>query len=468
MNTFLRLSSLLAVIACTGTTSFADTAAMTPEKNPASLEIDRLLTATFPANAPGAVVLIARDGAVTFRKAYGLADLELGVPMEAGHVFPICSLTKQFTAAAILQLAEAGRLKLSDELSRYVPDYPTGEAKVTLAQLLAHTAGIPSIEEQAEARKRWREDLTPEQLLDFTRGKPLAFAPGSDWKYSNSGYYLLGRVIEKVSGQSYADYVATQLFARAGMAHSYSPDANRIIPQRVRGYSRSGKTWSNAAYLSMTQPYSAGGLLATADDLLAWDQALQAGRIAAPALLRTAWEENHLPDGRATRYGFGWELGQLGTHAMIGHSGGMPGFSAFAARIPEANLYVVLLANADAPPTPLRALAAKLVRLALDETTDVAKTAAPAPQALEEYVGSYRIAPGATFIVTAKDNTLFGQLGPGRRPLAAEGIDEFTAGDMQFSFVRDAAHRIEKVLVVTEGPGPAMIWPKLAEPETKR
>jgi D-alanyl-D-alanine carboxypeptidase len=283
-------------------------------------EMDRILATSFHPDAPGIAVLVVQNGTVKLRKGYGLADMELGVPVDPANVFPICSITKQFTTVAILQLVEAGKLKLTDELSKYVPEYPTGEAKITLAQLLSHMSGIPSIEEQPEWRKAWREDLTPSQLLDFTCNKPLVFAPGTNWKYSNTGYILLGRVIEKVSGQSYPDYIRTHLFMPAAMTHSYYPEGNRLVPLRARGYSRAGKTWVNAPYFSITQAYSAGALLATVDDLLAWEQALQAGQLANASLLESAYSEGHLPDGRGTHYGFGWEINKIGRHEVIEHA----------------------------------------------------------------------------------------------------------------------------------------------------
>jgi CubicO group peptidase (beta-lactamase class C family) len=427
-------------------------------------EMDRILASAFRPDAPGVSVLVVQNGTVKLRKGYGLADMELGVPVDPANVFPICSITKQFTAVAILQLFEAGKLKLTDDLSIWVPDYPTGEAKITLAQLLSHMSGIPSIEEQPDWLKTWREDLTPAQLLDFTRNKPLAFAPGTNWKYSNTGYILLGQVIEKASGQSYPDYVRTHLFTTAAMNHSYYPEGNRLIPQRARGYSRAGETWANAPYFSITQAYSAGALLATVDDLWAWEQALQAGHLVNSSLLKRAYTEGHLPDGRGTHYGFGWEVSKIGSHAAIEHGGGMPGFVAYEARVPDTGIYVAILSNTDAPAVPLRTVVANLVRVVLGETA-TAPTALPAAE-LGDCVGAYRIGGPATFIVTVKDGILIGQLGPGRKPLTQTAPDEFrTSNDeMHFTFVRDGARRIQKVLVRTDGPGPELIWPRVEEP----
>jgi CubicO group peptidase (beta-lactamase class C family) len=428
-------------------------------------EMDRMLATEFPTNAPGAAILVVQNGTVKLRKGYGLADLEFGVPMDPSNVFPICSITKQFTAVAILQLVEAGKLKLTDELGMFVPDYPTGGAKITLTQLLTNTSGVPNLSDQSEWRKIWREDLTPDQVLDFTRNKPLEFAPGSDWKYSNTGFTLLGLVIEKASGQSYPDYVRTHLFAPAAMTHSYYTDSNRLIPRRIHGYSRSGQTWANAPYFNLVQAFSAGALLSTVDDLWAWEQALEAGRLVNTSLLASAYVEGHLPDGRGTHYGFGWEVNKLGHHDVIEHAGGIRGFAAYEAHVPDAGIYVVVLSNTDDLAVPLRTLVANLIRVALGETV-VAPVALPIP-VIEDFVGTYRMSSNVTFVITAKSDRLYGQLGPGRKQLKMIAPDEFiTSGneEFRFSFVRDAAHHIQKILVQPDAAGPNLIWPRVEAP----
>jgi CubicO group peptidase (beta-lactamase class C family) len=427
-------------------------------------EMDQMLVSAFHPDAPGAAVLVVRGGTVILRKGYGMADLELGVPMDPADVFPICSVTKQFTAVAVLQLAEAGKLMLTDDLHQFVPDYPTGGAKITLTQLLNHTSGIPSADTMPEWTKTLGAGLTPEQLLDLTRNQPLDFAPGSGWKYSNGGYALLGRVIEAVSGQSYPDYVRSHLFALAAMSHSYYADTHRLIPHRVRGYSREGKTWIDAPDFNLVQTYSAGALLSTVDDLWAWDQALQAGRLASTSVLASAYVEGHLPDGRSTHYGFGWGVNQLDRHVVIQHAGGVPGFAAYEARVPDAGIYIAILTNTNQPTVELRTLVSNLIRVSLGETIAV-PSSLPIP-AVEDFVGTYRINAGANFIVTAKNNLLYGQLGPGRRQLKQIAPDEFTtSGDgLDFSFVRDSAHHIQKILVRPDAAGPDLVWPRVEKP----
>jgi D-alanyl-D-alanine carboxypeptidase len=427
-------------------------------------QIDQILSKEIPANGPGAAVLVVNHGETVLRKGYGLADLELGVPIDPTQVFRICSITKQFTAVAILQLVEAGKLKLDDPITSFVPDYPTGGATVTIGQLLTHTSGIPSIQSQSEWAEMWRKDMSVAELLTVTKNKPLDFAPGTNFKYSNTGYVLLGAVIEKASGQSYADYIQSHIFAPAGMTSSYYDTPTRIIPHRVPGYMRDDKEWQNAPFISMTQPYSAGSLLSTVEDMWKWEQALAAGKLIGPALLAKAYTQAVLPDGRGTHYGFGWELSTLGVHPTVEHGGGMPGFSAYEIRIPDSDIYIVILANAYNLPTSPRSLAHRIAEAMLHLASS--ESAALPATTLQDYAGAYRIAPNANFIATVEDGKLMGQLGPGKRPLVARAIDTFEepGGEMQFIFKRDASKHVDRVKVRPDAPGPELDWPRSSAP----
>src|SRR5262245_36905600 len=168
--------------------------------------INEVLEKSFKPNEPGAAVIVVKDGRVIFRKGYGMANLELGVPVEPDMIFRIGSVTKQFTAVAILMLAEQGKLSLNDEITKFLPEYPTQGHKITVEHLLTHTSGIKSYTGLPEWRPLWRKDVTMRELIDLFKDKPMEFAPGERWNYNNSAYVLLGAIIEKVSGQSYADF----------------------------------------------------------------------------------------------------------------------------------------------------------------------------------------------------------------------------------------------------------------------
>jgi CubicO group peptidase (beta-lactamase class C family) len=250
---------------------------------------DSLLTKQFPATGPGATVLVAQAGQVLYRRAFGQADLERHVALTPDYRFRLGSLTKQFTACAILKLAEEGKLSVHDELTRYLPDYPTQGHSLTIEQVLTHTAGIPDYTHQPTFTPEFqRQDLTPRQLVTLIEAQPLDFVPGTQFRYSNSGYVLLGYLIEVVSGQSYERYLQDTFFTPLGMSHTGYDHPEQVIPERAAGYQPGLAGYENAAALSMSLPYAAGALLANADDLLRWYEALRLGRVVGAASLAQA------------------------------------------------------------------------------------------------------------------------------------------------------------------------------------
>jgi CubicO group peptidase (beta-lactamase class C family) len=410
--------------------------------------IDALLAKSFPTDAPGAVVLVAHAGEVLLRKGYGIANLELGVPMDPKYVFRMGSLTKQFTAVAILQLVEAGKIKLEDEVTTYVPEFSTGDQKITLHELLTHTSGIPDYTQQPEWEKLMRQDMSVKDILALVKNKPLDFTPGSSWKYSNTGYVLLGAVIEKVSGISYADYVETNIFQRAGMIHSCYDRTERVIPDRIPGYIRTRKDWINAPYLSMTQPYAAGGLLSTVDDLWKWQQTLAVGKLVKPALLKMIYSTVRLPDGRSTGYGFGRFLGTVAGHASIEHGGGIHGFSSYELSVPDTGLYIIVLENAlgNLPVQPAD-LARRVAKLVIGQVS-------PNPflvpsSVLQGYVGTYGTNPKTTLTVTLENSQLSIQR-IGGKAITLEPLSntEFVAAESEdhYTFGPDATGRTTRLL----------------------
>jgi len=236
--------------------------------------INETLAQTYKSNEPGSAVVVVNGGRVIFRKGYGMANLELGVPVEPDMVFRLGSVTKQFTAVAVLMLAEQGKLSLDDDITKFIPDYPAKTQRVTVEQLLTHTSGIKSYTSLPEWLLMWRKDTELNELIGLFKDKPADFAPGERWAYNNSGYVLLGAIIEKASGQSYQDFIEKNIFQRLGMAHSFYDNTARVIPRRVTGYSKGKDGYINAPYLSMTQPHAAGALVSSVDDLALWDAAL--------------------------------------------------------------------------------------------------------------------------------------------------------------------------------------------------
>jgi D-alanyl-D-alanine carboxypeptidase len=197
--------------------------------------IDALLQAAYQPDEPGAAVIAVKDGRPVFRKGYGLANVELGVPIAPDMVFRLASITKQFTAVAILMLMEQGQLALQDSITRFMPDYPMHDHRITIEHLLTHTSGIRSYTDMPEWPPLWRKDFSVQELIDFFKEQPMQFAPGQRWAYNNSGYHLLGAIIEQLSGLSYEQFIQQHIFEPLGMRQSYYDSPTRIISKRASG-----------------------------------------------------------------------------------------------------------------------------------------------------------------------------------------------------------------------------------------
>jgi D-alanyl-D-alanine carboxypeptidase len=298
--------------------------------------------------APGASVAVIRVGRDTLvYRGYGLADVENEAAATPLTVYRIGSVTKQFTAAAVLRLVDEKRVELDAPISRYVPRLPDAWSGIRVRHLLNHTAGIPDF------RERWltenlREDaLTPDSVIGIVRNEPLEFAPGTRWKYSNIGYILLGLLIERVTGEPYAHHLRTRLFEPLGLAATRYCDVTPLIPHRAEGYEQRDTSVVNARYTSMTAPFSAGGLCSTVGDLAAWNRALATGRVvsaASRAMMTT-------PDSAAREagYGFGVWVQTIEGRRVIRHAGGIEGFRADNAYLPDDSLSVTVLTNLAAP-----------------------------------------------------------------------------------------------------------------------
>ena len=284
-------------------------------------------------------VLVAQHGRILLSQGYGFANLEWRVPNTPRTRFRIASVSKQFTAAAILLLEERGKLKTSDPVGKYLADAPPAWSKITLFHLLTHTSGLANFTDFPDYARTETMPARPQELVDKFRDKPLEFEPGARWKYSNSGYVLLGCVIEKLSGGSYADFIRENIFAPLGMHHSGYDSNGAIIPQRASGYSPGAAGPVNAGYIDMRVPFAAGGLYSTTEDLLRWEQALFGGRI----LSRTSLEKMTTPFKNG--YAFGLVVAQETGHKTIEHGGGIEGFNSALVYYPQNDVVVVVLAN---------------------------------------------------------------------------------------------------------------------------
>src|SRR5256885_235440 len=248
--------------------------------------MDRIIQSHVDSKQFMGAVLVAQDGKVLLDKGYGSANLEWDIPDSPHTKFRLGSLTKQFTAAAILVLEERGKLRTDDLVTKYLPDAPTGWAKITIANLLTHTSGIPNFTSFPDYSASEATPTTPEQLVARFRDKPLNFQPGEKWEYSNSGYVLLGYLLEKISGQRYQDFVRDNLFTPLGMTESGYDSHAAIILHRASGYTPGANGPVNAGYIDMSIPFSAGALYSTTEDLLRWEQGLFGGKVLSAASLK--------------------------------------------------------------------------------------------------------------------------------------------------------------------------------------
>jgi D-alanyl-D-alanine carboxypeptidase len=392
-------------------------------------------------------VLVAANGKPVLRRGVGLADRELGAAATPEMKFRIGSITKQFTATAILQLQEAGKLSIDDPISKYYPEAPAAWSKITLRHLLTHTSGIPTYTAlPGFFGREARLPHTPGELIKLTRDKPLEFEPGSKFAYDNSGYILLGYVVEKVSGQPYADYLEQHVFGPLRMTGSGYDQAGPIIPGRAPGYQRGPDGhWRNAPFLDMSVPFAAGSLYSTVDDLLAWDQALYAARPLKPDSLKAMFTDH------GHRYGFGFVIDRKWDQDRIWHNGGVNGFSASFQRYPTSRITVVALANEETPGADK--LAADLAGLCLGAKV-YPRQVPEAPKALANYAGFYEISPFSVAKVEVRGSGLVSHIaGQPDLSLYAEGGGKFFArtADVELTFQSGADGQVNGVLI-KQGP----------------
>ena len=419
-----------------------------------STEFQQWLEQDFPPDGPGAAVIVVKDGNVLFRSASGMADMELGVPLTADNVFRIGSISKQFTAAGILLLEEQGKLSVTDDIRTYLPDYPTHGHEIRINHLLSHTSGIFSY---TSIPGYWadggiRKDVTTEELIAVFADAPMDFVPGDAYSYSNSGYVLLGAIIEIVSGQSYSEFIQTAIFDELDMNHSYHGGL-QLIPNRAHGYRGTVDEYRNADFISMTQPHGAGALLSTVDDLSKWTNALFSGELLSKASINKMTTDFKLNNGEYAGYGFGFAVGERFGEKEITHSGGIHGFSTSGTWLPEHKIYVAVLSNYEDSPTPgflgarlaFEAAGADIPRLAEQEVD---------PETLSEYSGAYRINQDESRNVIVDDGHLYTQrTGGGRSEIKSHGKDAFfyPGSFTHLTFERDRDGRVIAMEVYHDG-----------------
>lgn len=430
------------------TISLAAAAAQAQDTRALTRFVDSAATAAVSAKGgtPGVSIAIVKAGRPLLIKGYGFADIENDVPATPETVYRIGSVTKQFTAAAILRLAEQGKLALDDTLQKFLPTFPSQDNRVTIRHLLNHTSGIRSYTSLgAKWQRVIRNDLAPDSMIALFANEPFDFKPGAQWRYNNSGYFLLGAIIEKLSGKSYGQYVQDEFFTPLGLRSTIYCDQAPIIKHRAQGYGPTPNGgFINAEPLSMTQPYAAGSLCSTVSDLVTWTIALSSGKVVSPASYKLMTTPDTLNDGKPLTYGFGLGTGMLGGHRQVSHNGGINGFVSELHHYPDDSVITVVLTNVGGMVAPQLERVVARRALGIKDLAAVPIDAA----ALERFVGAYTLGPARlrVFVEKGRLNMQAGEAPPyalkhvGNGRFVREDNDdvqfEFAAGTPAPSFVR--------------------------------
>ena len=417
----------------------------TPTADVARME--QIIQAYVPSKFMG-TVLVAQNGKVLLDKGYGFANLEWDIPNTPTTKFRLGSITKQFTAASILLLEERGKLKVEDPVKKYMPDAPAAWDKITIFHVLTHTSGIPSFTGFPDYESREAQAMTPEKLVEWFRDKPLEFEPGTKWNYSNSGYILLGYLIERISGQSYSDFVQQNIFTPLGMKDSGYDSNSAIIAHRAAGYTPGKSGPVNAGFVHMSIPFSAGALYSTTEDLLRWEQGLFGGKVltaASLAKMTTPFKQD---------YAFGLGVSTNNGHKMIAHDGGIQGFNTALAYYPDDKLVVAVLANLNGPAGQIAGNLAKVAHGEKVVLPTERKEIKVSPEILKQYIGTYELTPNFSLAITLEDGQLVSQdTNQGKVPMFAESETMFFLKlvDAQIEFVKNEKGEVTNLVLHQNG-----------------
>ena len=415
--------------------------------------IDTTLASVYGPDQPGATAIVVRDGRVLLRKGYGLANVELNVAMRPDMVMALASLSKSFTAAGILELAEQGKLSLQDDIRRFLPAYPERGATITIEHLLTHTSGVCGLAETSDLRAAAVQDAKVIDVIgDWVKDLPPDSAPGEKWAYSNWGYMLLGAIIEQASGQRYAEFLQQAFFDPLGMRHTFYADRRRVIPERATGYDQPPDGPLNVLQPRgrVFHPDGAAGWLSTVDDLARWNEALDGDRVLSRASTERMFTPYRLKDGTSTGYGYGWDLGEYAGHRVQEHQGGTTGFLSHVVRMPDDHVFVAILSNRYSMAVPLQAIAHRVAAIALGQPIAEPVPVRTPVSTLEGLVGTYRGSDVGACTMAVEGDSLVAQIpGLGTMKLVPVGPGVFRTSVVTwtFSFETDASGRGTRVRI---------------------
>lgn len=403
--------------------------------------VDEYMRAQVKANTFSGSILLARDGKPLLSKGYGFANLEWQVPATPQTKFRIGSVTKQFTSMLVMQLVQEGKLKTDDSICQHVAPCPDTWKPITIHHLLTHTSGIPSYTNQPDFRKTMMVPTSTDELISKFRDLPLEFPPGSQFKYNNSGYFLLGVIIEKLAGSKYEEVLRRRILTPLGMNDTGYDWPRTILPRRASGYAGRGRTLANAPAVDMQQPFSAGALYSTTEDLLKWDQALYGDTLlpeAARKTMFTPFKDN---------YAYGWGVRPPSPETFgrlhVSHGGGINGFSAMIVRLPEDRVTAIVLANNETAAAGPIARDLLSIYFGQPYKVPVERTAVKIDtKVYDAYVGRYALSPAFVITVTREGDRLFAQAtNQPRLEIFPQSETAFfyEVVDAQITFERDAS-----------------------------
>ncbi len=418
----------------------------------ASAAIDEIVNARIAPDGPGVAVAVTRGGVVIHSKGYGVAQMEWRQRITPATVFGIGSVTKPFTATAILLLRAEGKLRLSDPITAFLPDYQSHGQIITIAHLLSHVSGIPNF---VTLPGFWASDVARDHTHAEIRARfeelPLQFEPGERYSYNNSAYCLLGFVIERLSGVAYGEFIRERIFAPLGMNDSHYLASHAIIPRLAEGYAqreddRGG--WERAPYMSTTLQYAAGALGSTAEDMARWDLALRAGHPLDATTQAEMTTPTQLNDGRTVGYGMGWGLSTYRGRRVIHHSGGVPGYTAFHGRFLNDDLSIIVLSNRRLYDSA--GLAQPIADVLLNLAPQQHRPATLEPAALARMAGVYENAIGNVLEITVSAGALrvSGELTADLVPLDETRCVSATSPDTQVVFEGAGPGGFERARVI--------------------
>ncbi|WHU01187.1 serine hydrolase domain-containing protein [Sphingomonas sp. NIBR02145] len=423
-------------------------------------DADSAMAAAIDAKGSGAVVLIARGDTVLYRKARGMAEVELGVPLAPDQVFRIASITKSFTGALLVQMAARGEVSLDAPAVRYLSDLPL-DPRITLRQLLSHTAGVSETDAVPQPPFGNGEVPIAEQVRRIA-ARPLAFEPGTAQRYSNAGYILLAAVIEKVTGQSWDEAMRTRLFVPLGLAETAYDRLDDIVPGRTSGYSSDKGVLRNAAPFNVSIPKTAGSLRSTAADLLRWMRALSQGRVVGTAGFAEMSKPALASVGVQERYGLGLYRWQIRGQDAIGHTGQINGFTSALFYLPAEDATVVVLANSDS--FDAQTLARRMAAILIGKPYPLPRPSAVPAESLRPLAGSYGSDPATSRTIAVQDGRLvINRPNRGGIPavLGSDGALRFVPDELSYFLpVRDAEGAVIRLDYFARGEGPALPLPR--------